>query len=75
MAVFRTAVGAAGSYVTYVSSWKNGCQNFSYGHRSRKHWDCKYFFMNRCQILDFILRNVSECDKISKLEKYEELKL
>ena len=38
-AVFRTAAWAAGSYVTYVSSWKNGCQNFSYVHRSRKHWD------------------------------------
>ena len=24
--------------------------------------------MNRSQILDFILRNISECDKISKLE-------
>ena len=27
-AVFRTAAGAARSYVTYVSSWKNGCQFF-----------------------------------------------
>ena len=40
-AVFRMATGAAGSYVMYVSSWKNGCQNFSYVHRSRKHWECK----------------------------------
>ena len=31
--------------------------------------------MNRCQILNFILRTISECDKISKLEKHEELKL
>ena len=37
-AVFRTA----GSYVTYISSWKNGFQIFSYVHRSRKHWECKY---------------------------------
>ena len=42
-AVFRTAAGAAGSYVTYVSSWKNGCQKFSYVHCSRKHWECKYY--------------------------------
>ena len=27
-AIFRTAAGAAGSYVMYVSSWKNGCQHF-----------------------------------------------
>ena len=25
--------------------------------------------MNRCQTLDFILRNISECDYIFKLEK------
>ena len=25
---YSTAAGAAGSYVTYVSSWKNGCQKF-----------------------------------------------
>ena len=41
-AVFRTAAGTAISYVTYAASWKNGCQNFSYVHRSRKHWKCKY---------------------------------
>ena len=35
-AVFRTATGTAGSYVTGTASWKNGCQNFSYVHRSRK---------------------------------------
>ena len=29
------------NYVTYAASWKNGCQNFSYVHRSRKHWKCK----------------------------------
>ena len=27
-AVFRTAIGTAGSYVTGTVSWKNGCQNF-----------------------------------------------
>ena len=26
----------------YDSSWKNGYQNFSYVHRSRKHLECKY---------------------------------
>ena len=31
---------------TYVSSWKNGCQNFSYVHRSRKHWEFKYKYNN-----------------------------
>ena len=41
-AVFRTAAGAAGSYVTLVASWKNGCQNFSFVYRSRKHQNCKY---------------------------------
>ena len=41
-AVFRTATGTAGSYVSGTASWKNGCQNF-YVHRSRKHWKCKYF--------------------------------
>ena len=41
-AVFRTAAGAAGSYVTATVLWKNGCQNFSYVHPSRKHWKCKY---------------------------------
>ena len=39
--VFRTATGTAGSYVTGTASWKNGCQNVSYVHRSRKHWKCK----------------------------------
>ena len=38
-AVFRTATGTAGSYVTGT----NGCQNISYVHNSRKHWKCKYF--------------------------------
>ena len=42
-AVFRTAAGTARSYVTGTPSWKNGCQNFSYVHRSRKHLKCKYF--------------------------------
>ena len=41
-AVFRTATGTAGSYVTGTVSWKNRCQNFSNVHRSRKHWKCKY---------------------------------
>ena len=41
-AVFRTAAGAAGSYVSLVACWKNGCQNFSNVYRSRKHWKCKY---------------------------------
>ena len=42
-AIFRTAAGTAILYVTYAASWTNGCQNFSYAHRSRKHWKCKYF--------------------------------
>ena len=29
-----------------ASSWKNGCQNFSYVHRRRKHWECKYLKYN-----------------------------
>ena len=29
--------GAAGSYVALDASWKNGCQNFTYVYRSRKH--------------------------------------
>ena len=37
-AVFRTAAGTAGSYVIATVSLKNGCQNFSYVHSSRKHW-------------------------------------
>ena len=41
--VFRTAAGTARSYVTGTPSWKNGRQNFSYVHRSRKHWKCKHF--------------------------------
>ena len=42
-AVFKTAAGATGSYVTATVPWnKNGCQNFSYVHSSRKHWKCKY---------------------------------
>ena len=41
-AVFRTAAGTAGSYVTGTASYKNGCHNFSYVHRSRIHWKCKY---------------------------------
>ena len=28
--------------VTATVSWKNGCQNVSYVHRSRKHWKSKY---------------------------------
>ena len=43
-AVFRTAAGTACSYIT-TASWKNECQNFSYVHRSRKHWKCKYFLV------------------------------
>ena len=43
--VIRTATGTAGSCVTSMVSCKNGCQNFSYVHSSRKHWKCKY-----CQI-------------------------
>ena len=42
-AVFRTAIGTAGSYVTGTASWKNICQNFSHVHRSWKHWECKYY--------------------------------
>ena len=45
-AVFRTAIWTAGSYVTGTVSWKNGCQNFSYVHSSRKHWECKYTSIN-----------------------------
>ena len=45
-AVFRTATGTAGSYVTGTASRKNGCQIFSYVHRSRKHWKCKYLSIN-----------------------------
>ena len=45
-ATFRTAIGTAISYVTYAASWKNGCQNFSNVHRSRKHWKCKYLLIN-----------------------------
>ena len=41
-AVFRTAAGTASSYVMGTVSWKNGCQNFSYVHCSRKYWMCKY---------------------------------
>ena len=41
-AAFRTATGTPGSYVMGTVSWKNGCQNFSYVHSSRKHWKCKY---------------------------------
>ena len=44
-AILRTAAGTAGSYVMYVSSWKNGCQNFSYVDHSRKHRKCKYWSM------------------------------
>ena len=44
ISVFNThqAAGTAISYVTYPASWKNGCQNFSYVHRSRIHWKCEY---------------------------------
>ena len=27
----------------HVASWKNGCENFSYVYRSRKHCKCKYW--------------------------------
>ena len=30
---------------SHVASSKIECQNFSYVHRSRKHWECKYFEM------------------------------
>ena len=30
----------------HVASWKNGCQNFSYVYRSRKHWESKYLLFN-----------------------------
>ena len=45
-AVFRTATGTAGSYVTGTVSWKNGCQIFSYVDSSTKHWKCKYLTLN-----------------------------
>ena len=51
MAVFRTATGTTGSYVTGTASWKNECQNFSYVHRSRKHWECKYRIMRDHHLL------------------------
>ena len=31
---------------SHVASWKIECQNFSYVYRSRKHWECKYWYMN-----------------------------
>ena len=30
---------------SHVASSKNECQNFSYVHRSRKHWECKYYLI------------------------------
>ena len=30
---------------SHVASWKIECQNFSYVHRSRKHWECKYYIV------------------------------
>ena len=60
-AVFRTATGAAGSYVTATVPWKNGSQNFSHVHSSRKHWKCKYLTIKACLrwyvFLDILVKN------------------
>ena len=40
--VFRTAAGAAVSYVKGTVSQKNEFQIVSYVYSSRKHWKCKY---------------------------------
>ena len=54
-AVFRTAAGTAGSYVTGTAIWKNGCQNCSYVHRSRKHWKFKYCALKNGVVVILIL--------------------
>ena len=33
---------------SHVASTKIECQNFSYVYRSRKHWECKYYYLNSC---------------------------
>ena len=38
---------------SHVASSKNGCQNFSYVYRSRKHLTCKYFFLKASSSLSF----------------------
>ena len=43
--VFRTAAGAAVSYVKGTVSQKNEFQITSYVHNSRKHWKCKYIYI------------------------------
>ena len=47
----------ASSYLTYEASWKNGCQNFSYVHRSRKHWKCKYIKLKQQSSESKVSRN------------------
>ena len=73
-AVFRTAARAAGSYVTLVTCWKNGCQNFSYVYRSRKHWKCKYIVMSYQNSMCEINRNfnLSIDQRMPCLQRYIE---
>ena len=80
--VFRTAAGAAGSYIT-AKSWKNGCQKFSCVHTSRKHWKCKYLNMNTLTIfqgtrftIEYLLKVISKLKPITSEEEglvYEKL--
>ena len=55
--VFRAATGTAGSFVTTTVPRKNGCQNCSYVHSSRKHWKCKYCMMD--SIMDVFVTKVN----------------
>ena len=54
-AVFRTAAGAAYSYITLVACLKNGCQNFSYVYWSRKHWKQKYLLTKQMNVFTICL--------------------
>ena len=40
---------------SHVASWKIECQNFSYVYRSRKHWECKYYFINKSIVFQITL--------------------
>ena len=48
-------------YVTLVACWKIEGQNFSYVHRSRKHWKCKYLHITGPK-LTFKTYNYRHCD-------------